>query len=233
MSTLVSPPESPTYEHDEIQDELMQPYRIVSRSAIVSVVLMLLSVPLVFFTPLMVLVPLAGIAFGAVGLMNIRRYPTELSGKGMAVVGFVGSLLLAIGGSAGHAAIYLTEVPEGYERISFRVLQTPSDLPENTVPPEAFELNGKQIFVKGYVHPSVSGLGPVRQFVMVPDLGTCCFGGQPALTDMIEVTVPDDKRIRYSTRKRKLAGTLKVDTRLKRVDGLTGVYYQLSAEHVN
>ena len=62
-------------------------------------------------------------------------------------------------------------------------------------------------------------------------MGTCCFGGQPKLTDMIEVTLDEPLRIEYSMRKRKLAGIFKVDTQLKAIDGLGGVYYQLQANH--
>jgi hypothetical protein len=232
MSIVISSLDGIEQVPEECHDELMQPYRVLSRGAIVALLLTLLSIPLVFLSPVMLVFPLAGALFGLFSLGSIRRYPSELTGKTMALVGLVGSALLFFGGSVGHAAIYLTEVPEGYERISFKVLQPAAGMPEDAVPPSAFELNGKQIFVKGYVHPSVGGLGPVRQFVMVPDLGTCCFGGQPALTDMIEVTVPENQRIKYSTRKRKIAGTLKVDYHLKRVDGLTGVFYQLRADHV-
>ena len=217
--------------YDGSHEQMMQPYRVMSRGAIVSLVMTLLSLPLVFFSPAMLFFPLVGIAFGVFSLFSIRRYPAELSGKGVAIAGMVGSLLIFVGGVTTYTAIYLTEVPEGYERISFNVLRPAAGMPETAIPQEAFELNGKQIFVKGYVHPSISGLGPVRQFVMVPDLGTCCFGGQPALTDMIEVTVPDNQRVKYSTRKRKIAGTLKVNSHLKKVDGLTGVFYQLNADH--
>jgi hypothetical protein len=72
----------------------------------------------------------------------------------------------------------------------------------------------------------------LRQFILVPDKGTCCFGGNPKLTDMIEVTLQDSLRVNYSFRKRGLAGTLRVDTTTKPVNGLGGVYYQLEADYV-
>ena len=42
-------------------------------------------------------------------------------------------------------------------------------------------------------------------------MGTCCFGGEPKLTDMIEVKLEGSLAIEYARRKRKLAGTFKVD----------------------
>ena len=61
------------------------------------------------------------------------------------------------------------------------------------------DLDGKRIFVKGYVHPGVSDMGQIKKFILVPDMGTCCFGGQPKMTDMIEVTIVDGPGVRYSS----------------------------------
>jgi hypothetical protein len=63
-------------------------------------------------------------------------------------------------------------------------------------------------------------------------MGTCCFGGQPKLTDMIEVTLRDPHRARFSFQRRKIGGVLQVDTQLKEINGLTGVYYQLDADYI-
>ena len=77
-------------------------------------------------------------------------------------------------------------------------------------------------------------MGKVRRFVLVPDMGTCCFGGQPAYTDMIEVRIVGDAdAVRYSTRKRRLAGTFRIRTQLRPVAGdLMGGYYELEADYV-
>jgi hypothetical protein len=69
-----------------------------------------------------------------------------------------------------------------------------------------------------------------KKFVIVPDLGTCCFGGQPPLTHMIEVTLTGDQYAHKDFRKKRLAGTFSVNPYLKPVDGLQGVYYQLRAD---
>lgn len=213
--------------------ELMQPYRALSRGAVTSFALTILSLLMVYFWPGTLFLPLLGTLLGFASVRAIRRYPGELSGRGMAWTGALGSLFLLVSAAAYHITVYVTEVPDGYTRISFEQLQPDPARPDMYVPQSALALDGKQVFVKGYIHPSVSGLGPVNQFVLVPDLGTCCFGGQPKLTDMIEVTVPGKGgAVQYSRRKQKLAGTLKVDTRLKRVDGLTGVFYQLQADVV-
>ena len=75
-------------------------------------------------------------------------------------------------------------------------------------------------------------MGPVDKFLLVPDMGTCCFGGQPKLTDMIEVKLAKGQVINYSMRKRALAGVFEVDPRIMAPDGSQGACYRLVAEFV-
>jgi hypothetical protein len=49
---------------------------------------------------------------------------------------------------------------------------------------------------------------------------------------MIEVTLTGNKTVRSSYKKLKLAGTLKVDTQIKPIKELQGVYYQLKADYL-
>lgn len=208
-------------------------YRTLSKAAIASVVMLMIGLLGLLSVPFLV-VPVLGILLGAWAWRNLRRYPDELSGRLPAVVGIVGSLVVLIGGSIWHVHEYMTEVPEGYKRISFDDLQPrvePSSTGEPVIPTE---LDGQRVFVKGYVHPGVASLGYNKKFILVPDMGTCCFGGQPKLTDMIEVTILDQKGVKYSTRKQKLGGVLRVTNRLKKVaGGLTGGIYELEADYVN
>ena len=206
-------------------------YRSLSKAAVVSLILALLSITVVLFPPLLIL-PLAGMLMGFTALANIRRFPKELTGEGLAKAGIAMSAMFFFMGGAGHTYVYLTEVPDGYQRVTWPVLQPTKERPDLPVSPEALELDGKQVFIKGYVHPAVEGMGPIRKFVLVPDMGTCCFGGQPKLTDMIEVTLMNDT-IRYNTQRQKLGGSLNVDTRKKPVSGLDGVYYTLQADYLN
>ncbi|MFY8200188.1 MAG: DUF3299 domain-containing protein, partial [Pirellula staleyi] len=97
--------------------------------------------------------------------------------------------------------------------------------------PEAVALNGKKVFLKGYIHPTSVASNAAKTFVLVPDISTCCFGGQPPLTHMIEVKLVNDKYAGKSLRCFSLAGILEVHPYLKPVEGLEGVFYQLEAEH--
>jgi hypothetical protein len=206
-------------------------YRALSRPAVASLALAFLSLPGLLFQTLLIL-PLVGIVLGLVAIRSIKKYPEEWSGLRIAHAGVICCMVVAVAGTVLHVTEYVFEVPEGYERISFYELQPDEERPDLPVPPKALELDGKRIFVKGFVYPD-GQQSNISKFVLVPDRGTCCFGGQPALTDMIEVSIVSNDRIRYSLQMRKLAGTLHVDMRLKPVSGLGGVYYRLDADYVN
>jgi len=230
------------------QERDLAPYRAICRSAVISAVMAAVGLPLVTLAlvsmrsqvgdalPLgMVGALFGGIALllGFAGLRTIRRYPSEYTGIRLAKTGLIGGLLLLVAGSAAAAFTYSTEVPEGYARLGFWELQPDPEQPELPIAPKAIELQGKPIFIKGYMHPGVASSGKVNHFILVPDMGTCCFGGQPKPTDMIEVFVPDGKeRIAYSRRRIKLAGTFLLADHPVQSLGLNGVWYHMQVDLV-
>lgn len=210
------------------------PYRALSRSAVVSVVLGLISLLGYLFEPMLV-VAAAGLIMGLIALQSIRRYPLEYTGRGVALAGAVLSGVIFVTGVTYHTVIYLTEVPEGYERISFSELQP--DLfnePDKPIPSRALELDGKKIFVKGYTHKLIASLGKVDHFVLVPDLGECCFGDKSTKpTHMIEVKIVNPKyKVSYALRRIRLMGTFHASEIPADQLGVGGIYYRLAADQV-
>lgn len=206
-------------------------YQSLSRAAVGSVVMAVLGL-LSFLLVGMLLLPVVALLLAISALLSIRKYPDELLGKPLAVTGLAMSGLTLCLSPAYHAYVYATEVPPGYERIAFSSLTSPTGAADQP-PAAALSLDGQQVFVKGYIHPTSMDSPRAKKFVLVPDLGTCCFGGQPPLTHMIEVTLTGDNFASRSMRKQKLAGTLHVNRTLKPVDGLEGVYYTLKADLIN
>ncbi|HRX80105.1 MAG TPA: DUF4190 domain-containing protein [Pirellulaceae bacterium] len=215
---------------DPACEEGFEPYRAISKSAVLSFILGLVAI-IGLASPPFVLLALVSAILGITGYRSVVRYPNELTGKTLAIVGAVLGSTLFVSSIARHSYIYATEVPEGHIRISFADLQPDKNNPMMPVPPKALEFDGEKIFVKGYVYPDGQQYN-IKRFVLVPDLGTCCFGGQPKLTDMIEVTLEEPLQTAYNMKKRKLAGELKVDMMLKPVSGVNGVYYQLKANYL-
>jgi len=228
MATTTPPQhaENP-YQATEAFDAYLQ-YRTLNRAAVGSVVLFVLGLTGVLFWQLLIL-PIAGILLGYSAYRNIKRYPEEYTGLNLARFGMMLCLLLVIGGASFHAFVYATEVPEGYERVSFSELQPEGFVPD--WPKRAKELQGKPIFIKGYMHPGVSGMGRVSQFVLVPDMGTCCFGGQPKVTDMILVHTTPGSRLTYGARVVRLAGKFGIGEQPQEYAGVKNVLYRLEADY--
>ena len=221
-------------------------YRTLSKGAVVSLLLAILAQPLLWWTVgdetiyyVILALPLIGALLGLVSLVKIRRHPHEFSGKLPALLGTIGSTLTVVAGIGIQSYILMTEVPDGYRPISWYDLR-PHDANERLpIPLEMLSLHGKKVFIKGYVHPSVSGTGPVKQCMLVGDMKTCCFGGQPKLVDRIDAVFENNLRISYSTQRRKLGGTLilNVDpynprTFFKPDDGTEGPYYILQVDYL-
>ena len=209
-----------------------QQYRSLSFSAIATLVFGLISVPTLLAAHLnagLLAIPLIGMGIGSFSVLKLRRRSDEFTGMGAAKTGLILCTVLFFSGAAWSSYSYATEVPDGFHRISFVELQPDPRAPQLPIPPSAVELHEKDVFVKGYVYPD-GQTKDIKQFVLVPDMGTCCFGGQPKLTDMIQVTLRDPHRIEYSYYRRSLAGTFRVSLTKKPVEKVDGVYYQLEAD---
>ena len=103
---------------------------------------------------------------------------------------------------------------DGYERISFSELQPDFvNEPDKPIPLPALKLSGKKVFIKGYTHKYSQGTGKVDHFILVPDLGECCFGDKVTKpTHMIEVKIVNPEyRVSWG------CGTLEVARRLSRL----------------
>jgi hypothetical protein len=212
-------------------NEQYEQYRALSTSAVASLIVGLLSV-LAILDWTLVAIPLIGIPLGVFALVKIRRHADELTGRGLARAGLAASLFFAVAGPAHLTYDYVTEVPEGYARVSYAELQPDETQPGQRVPPQALALEGKKIFIKGYVYPGREKDG-IQKFLLVRDQGQCCFGGNPKITDRILVTLDDPLRLTYSSRIHKLAGKFHVEIQNSAIDDARGgVFYHLQADHL-
>lgn len=212
---------------DSIPDQEF--YRIRCKSAVLAVLFGIFSLLGFVFMVFMLLAPL-GIIFGWNAIRTIQRYPEEYFGKGMAQVGLLMGAISLFGGSGYHTFIYMTEVREGYERISFYGdLKNKDDAP--TLRAQA--LDGKKVFLKGYVRPGLRRTG-LTEFLMVGDFGDCCFGGSPNLTEVVYVKMPENRTAQYDFMLRRIHGTFRLNTRLQSGDRIAndvkGYIYEIEAD---
>lgn len=205
-------------------------YRTLSSGAVLSMVMGVLSAAaLLDWT--MLAIPVLGILIGLGAIRSIRRRPDELTGLVLARAGLYSSLMCLIVGFAWLSYVYSVEVPEGYARISYEDLQPDLDKSRKPVPDTAVALDGKNVFIKGYVYPGRDSEG-IREFLLVRDQGDCCFGGQPKITDRIQVKLADPERLTFRSSLHKLAGTFRIKQAEKAVDAGGGVIYFLEEAHL-
>ena len=203
-------------------------YRPLSTGAIISAVFGLLS--LVTFVAgsdsmqaclMLCPIPLIGLAVGMRSLATIRSMPDQLTGRKAGLAGVLLSCIGLFGGLSWAGYVHATEVPEGYSRTSF-VEFRPDEIDlrrGNAIPKEIQELEGKQVFIKGYIRPgtTVSKNGkPVRHrasgFLLVRDNNECCFGDQNKVKyyDQAFVTMLDNKTMDFSRSMTRVGGVLKI-----------------------
>lgn len=149
-------------------------------------------------------------------LSRIRREPERYSGQGMARIGLSLSLVLLVGGVGYGGYVYATEVPDGYSRISFNTMK-PDELQERgglLVPPDVSSLEGKNVFIKGYIRPdSITVPRGIDQFLLVRDNNQCCFGDMSKIKyyDQILVKMTGDHRVDFSRGVFNIGGVLHIE----------------------
>ena len=214
---------------DEVPDEFLQ-YRALSSLAVISLIVALLSV-LTLFDWFWLVLPVCGILLGLCAWRKVKSRPAELTGLALAKAAVAISVLFLFAGPSWLTYEFLHEVPEGSEPIAYTMLQPDLTVPGEKIPPAALALDGKRVFIKGFVFPGKQKEG-IKTFVLVRDQGDCCFGGNPKLTDRIQVTLNDPLRLKFHTRLHGVAGIFHVKP-AQAVEGIGGVYYQLDADYLH
>ena len=207
-------------------------YRSVSKAMVACLAFAFMSVS-AFMAQVFVLLPILGVGFGLVALANFRRYPNELVGKKPALIGLIVCVIFLVASVSMHAIIYATEVPENYQRISFRDL-APNRKTNLPFSEKAMDLHGKQVFIKGYVRPPSGKKTKLSKFIMVGDFGDCCFGGSPDITDVIAVKITIDDTVNYSYGLRRIGGIFKLNPNSVAPDEkeIPRVFYEIHANYV-
>ena len=186
------------------QEPVEGDYRALSTAAVSSLVLGLLAISAILGWTLLA-IPLLGLCLGIYGVRTVNRYPQEYTGKRFGQIGIALSAIFLVAGVTWQSYVYATEVPEGYTRINYELLQPNPEILTERIPPAAPELDGELIFIKGYVYPTEEQTG-IRKFMLARDQGDCCFGGNPKETERILVTLKDPRGFRYSPKQFKVAG---------------------------
>jgi hypothetical protein len=214
---------------EDVQDDDYDPaieYRALCTPAIASLVLGVLS-GLAFLDVWLGLIPFAAILLGLAALRKIRAHPDEYTGRALAVIGLVLAAVLWIGGGTWQYYVFANELPDPSTiRISYAELQPQEGDRPGEVPEDAKALDGKKVLIRGYVYPGTRQSG-ITQFLLVRDQGSCCFGGNPKITDRIEVSLTDSSGFTFSQGQFKVAGVFHVMPSSQAIDAGGKVFYRL------
>jgi len=184
-------------------------YRAISGTAIAAAAVALLS-PLVLLGWSFAAVPVVGLVLAAVALGDIARRSGAVTGRGLAWAALAGSGISLVGGLAYLATVYASELPEGFARLHYAMLQPLPGDPPAAVPDSARALNGRDVLLKGYMYPGSRQRG-ITEFLLCRDQGDCCFGGTPKITDRVLVRLADPAGIDFTQRLVKLAGRFRIE----------------------
>lgn len=182
-------------------------YRAVAGTAIAAAVLAALS-PLVFIDWSLTAVPALGLVLGILAYRTITQRPEAFTGRTLALGSIAVSVAMLVGGLVAHSWAYAAELPPGFERLNYGMLQPLDGDPAGTVPDTARTMDGRNVLLKGYMYPGKQQRG-ITQFLLVRDQGDCCFGGNPKITDRVLVQLKDPAHptgIDFSPRLTKIAG---------------------------
>lgn len=212
---------------DDVRSDLNEfSYRPVPAIAVVGLVLALLSSAAIFVWLVLPLCLLA-LLISSIGLMVIRSGQGAYGGRGVAWSGVLLSLAFFFGGIGFQVYAYQSEVPEGYQRLSFV-----NDISEKGMryengqvsPPEdVAALEGQKVFLKGYIYQTGQMEG-LTSFLFVKDNQSCCFGANPQLWDRVGVVMNDGKSINYHAGKVAIAGTFRINPKFNPENNLEPIY---------
>jgi hypothetical protein len=233
MSTLVESENLPTAELADSQRaaadddrDSWNTYRPLSMLAVVSFVVSLISL-LALANVLLVGVAVIATLLAWWAWRNASAYDDEVRGAGLALAALVIALTSTVGGVGVFALEYITEVPDGYERLGFQKLQ-PDERNYEAWQQRLQALDGKKVFIKGYALAGNQKKGIVN-FILCADQGDCCFGGNPKITDRVLIQLTDSAGIDYTDYLQKFSGTFKYRPTKNAIDVSNGgdVWYIL------
>jgi len=187
------------HEYDEVQpDERTVDYKEVGSLAVGSLIAAVFTILGFFWMPFIVL-GAVGLVLGFLAMRKILKAPEEMTGFAMATAGMTLSAAIGLSALIFQTWWYYHNAPPGYEVVDFADMAF--DSKTGKVKDEILALDGKKIFVTGYMYPTNRQSG-IEDFTMVRTLAHCKFcspGTNPA--DMIAVELEKGMSVSFRANK--------------------------------
>jgi hypothetical protein len=202
-------------------------YRALNPLALTSVVLGVLSIVAWLHWALAV-IPLAGIIVGWVAWKQIQKAPEEWIGKRLVQVGVGLSVALWLFGYGWLIFARRSEVPPGYDRITYTMLQPDPAKPTEPIPQTAIDMDDKKVYMQGYMQ-SRRTLTGIKEFILCPTNGDCPFcTPSPRPTEKVRVVLQGDLEATYTTHPIGVAGHFRINR-----NDIGGIPYELDADYLH
>lgn len=212
--------------HNEANAPAAALYRAIQPLAVVSVILGALSI-LVALAWFLILIPVAGGLLGWQALKQIRKAPDAWTGEELAFLGIGLSIVLGVLGCGWLLFARASEVPYGYTRVTYEMLQPDPNTPTEPLPQSARDMEDKKVFVQGYMQPRRQQTR-IKEFILCPSSGECTFcTPKSSRTEMIRVILQGDLETSFTTRLISVAGRFRVEP-----DDPSGVPYAIEADYI-
>jgi len=202
-------------------------YRALNPLAVISTVLGALSVVTMLHWALAA-VPLAGIVVGWLAWKQIRKAPDEWIGLTLVQVGIGLSAAFWLFGYGWLIFARASEVPFGYQRITYEMLQPDAAKPTEPIPQTALDMQDRKVYIEGYMQ-SRRTLTGIKEFILCPANGECPFCiPNPKRTEKIRVSLQGDLEATFTTHLIGVAGRFRVDA-----NHPSGIPYGLEADYLH
>lgn len=150
----------------------------------------------------------------------------------------LGSLVLATA-LVTSPAVAQDDVPKGYLSVGFNILsgydwEMPDPLdptakpPKNEIPSTVRALDGKQVYLKGFMLPLDLDAHGVTKFMLNASIDMCYFGAPVRLNDWIMITMKPGKKAKFTHLPTGVWGRLEVGEEVK--NGRIVSIYRLVAD---
>lgn len=199
-------------------------YHTVEPLAVISAIFAALSI-LTTLSWWVALIPVTGIVLGLKSQRRILDAPDVYAGLWLAKSAIWLSLILWIFGYAWLTFAEVSEVPYGYEKIKYEMLQPDPNTPMQLIPESVRIMDDKKVFIKGFMQPRRQQVH-IKEFILCPTQGQCSFcTPNPKSTEMIRVILVGDLETNYTTHQVGIAGRFQVDP-----GHPSGIPYAIEAE---
>jgi len=100
--------------------------------------------------------------------------------------------------------------PQTVQKVAWATLSEIKYEQRKPLPEQVVALDGKRIEIAGFIYKGSGNVRDIKEFILMRDAGTCCYGPQAQYPHFIMVRVVDGKGVNFTRDPIVVVGTLRV-----------------------